>query len=146
MGSSVTLFDGVSLTSLRKIYHPKGDVYHALKNCEESFSVFGEAYFTNINAGDIKGWKKHTKMIMNLIVPHGEVGFYFFRDNKSAFIQAGQSNYVRITVEPNIWMAFEGIGHQSNLILNIASLPHDPLEAENAVLEAFPLSKGIPRI
>ena len=145
MDCRVKLLDGISVTPLKIIHHPKGNVLHALKNSEESFSDFGEAYFTTINGGDIKGWKKHRKMIMNLIIPIGEVGFHFFHENKSAFIQAGSSNYVRVTVEPNIWMAFEGIGDELNLILNIASLPHDPLEAENVDIGSFPLKKVTPQ-
>lgn len=144
MGSRVRLLDGISVTPLKTIYHPNGDILHALKKTEESFSEFGEAYFTTINGGDIKGWKKHKKMVMNLIVPIGEVGFHFFHENERAFIQAGSSNYVRVTVAPNIWMAFEGLGDQLNLILNIASLPHDPLEAENADIGTFPLKRDTP--
>ena len=141
MGSRVRLLDRISVTPLKIMYHPKGDVLHALKNTEESFSEFGEAYFTTINGGDIKGWKKHTKMVMNLIIPTGEVAFHFFRENESVTIQAGSSNYVRVTVEPDIWMAFEGLGDQLNLILNIASLPHDPSEAENVDIGTFPLKR-----
>ena len=71
-----TLMEGVTLTPLRQIHHSKGDVFHALKNTESSFSEFGEAYFTTVHAGETKGWKKHTRMRMNLIVPVGSVRFF----------------------------------------------------------------------
>ena len=131
---------GVSITPLKKIYHPKGEILHALKFSEKSFAGFGEAYFTTVHVGEIKGWKKHKKMVMNLVVPVGEVVFHFFHENKSTFIKVGATNYVRITVEPDIWMAFEGVSEGVNLLLNIASLPHDPLEAENVDIAFFPIN------
>ena len=139
MESPITDFKGICITPLVKISHPKGDVFHVLKCSEDSFSKFGEAYFTTINSGDLKGWKKHKEMVMNLVVPVGQVGFHFFYEDKSAFLSVGTSNYVRITVQPNIWMAFEGIGENLNLVLNIASLTHDPLEAVNRDIISFPL-------
>ena len=47
----------------------KGNIFHALKSSEEDFDKFGEAYFTEITKDETKGWKKHTHMMMNLIVP-----------------------------------------------------------------------------
>jgi dTDP-4-dehydrorhamnose 3,5-epimerase len=140
MDMSQSVPKGVSITPLKRIHHPKGDILHALKYSEISFAGFGEAYFTTVSAGEIKGWKKHKKMVMNLVVPIGEVVFHFFHENKSTFIKAGASNYVRITVEPDIWMAFEGVSEGVNLVLNIANLPHDPLESENVDIEFFPIT------
>ena len=139
MESTLKQIKGVSITPLKKVNHPKGEVFHALKCTENSFSKFGEAYFTTINHGQTKGWKKHKEMVMNLVVPVGQVGFYFFQENKSAFTSAGIGNYVRITVQPNIWMAFEGLGENLNMVLNLASLTHDPLEAINVDIKSFPL-------
>lgn len=133
--------DGVSVTPVKRIEHPKGDVYHALKATEESFSQFGEAYFTTIRLGDIKGWKKHLKMTMNLVVPVGKVRFYLHDEvsSETLSIELGEDNYQRLTVKPGLWMAFGGVGESLNLILNIASIPHDPNEAINVALETYPL-------
>lgn len=133
--------DGVTLTPLKRIEHPKGDVYHALKATEKSFTQFGEAYFTTVHPGDIKGWKKHIKMTMNLIVPVGKVRFYLHDEalSETLSIELGEDNYQRLTVKPGVWMAFEGVGEGLNLILNIASIPHDPEEAINVALETYPL-------
>ena len=72
------ILDGVTLTPLKKIGHPKGDIFHAMKASDEGFSGFGEAYFSTINKFEIKGWKKHTKMILNLVVPIGEIKFVVY--------------------------------------------------------------------
>ena len=132
--------DGVILTELKQIFHPQGDIYHGLKANEPTFQTFGEAYFTTIYPGDTKGWKMHKVMTMNLVVPVGKVHFYLYNSetNDSFSVELGIGNYQRLTVRPGLWMAFSGIDKE-NLILNIASIPHDPEEAVNVPLDTYPL-------
>ena len=127
--------DGVIVTPLRQIFHPKGDIYHAMKKSDEGFSGFGEAYFSTIKKDEIKGWKKHTKMTLNIIVPIGAIKFVIYDeiDNKFFEVLLSQDNYQRLTVPPNFWMAFCGIG-EYNMLLNLASIEHDPKEAVNKEL------------
>lgn len=122
--------DGVILTPLKQFYTPKGDVFHAMKKSDNGFAGFGEAYFSSVNKGDIKGWKKHTKMTLNLIVPVGEIEFVVYNENSKEFfsVALSQKNYQRLSVAPGLWMAFRGI-NENNLLLNIASIEHDPSEA-----------------
>lgn len=129
------------ITPLKRINHIKGDIYHAIKATDPGYAGFGEAYFTTVHRGEVKGWKKHLRMTMNLIVVQGNVRFFIKASDADAAISitAGESNYVRITVPPKHWVAFEGIGTHLNLVLNVADLPHDPAEAENLPLERFDL-------
>jgi len=126
---------GLIISKLNQIYNPKGDILHALKKSESSFNNFGEAYFSLVKYNQIKGWKKHTKMTMNLMVPVGEIKFVLYddRDNKSEpkikEVTIGQSNYKRLTIPPNIYVSFKGISKNINLILNIADIEHDPNES-----------------
>lgn len=122
--------DGVILTSLKQIHHPKGDIFHGMKKSDEGFDGFGEAYFSTINQDDIKGWKKHTKMTLNLVVPVGEIKFVVYDEETKDFfsVKLSQNNYQRLTVKPNIWMAFQGVG-EYNMLLNLASIEHNPNEA-----------------
>lgn len=132
--------DKVKLTPIKKIHHPKGDVYHALKVSDDDFSCFGEAYFTQIKKGYTKGWKKHIKMKMNLIVPVGDVTFYI-HDQKyctTKVYRINNDNYCRLMVPPGYWVAFEGNG-EINIVLNIASMEHCQEEAENVDLSYFPM-------
>jgi len=133
--------DGLILTPLKQIVHEKGDIFHAMKKSDVGFDAFGEAYFSGINKKDIKGWKKHKKMILNLIVPLGEIKFVFYDDracsetqNDFFSVHLSTEHYSRITVPPDIWTAFQGVG-ESNLLLNIASIEHDPEESENIALD-----------
>lgn len=130
------MITGVSVTPLKRILHEKGDIYHAMKSSEDSFSSFGEAYFSSIHFSDIKGWKKHSRMILNLVVPIGVIKFvaYDGRENSNTYqkffeITISKDNYCRLTVPPGVWLSFQGIGQKFNLLLNLASIEHDPDES-----------------
>ena len=130
------IIEGVILTPLKQIVNPKGDLYHAMKQSDNGYKSFGEAYFSTVIKDEIKGWKKHTIMVLNLIVPIGAVEFIIYDDRidsstKNQFFSLilSQENYQRLTVPAGVWMAFRGIGEDLNMLLNIASVEHDPTEA-----------------
>jgi dTDP-4-dehydrorhamnose 3,5-epimerase len=130
------MIKGVTLTKLKKIFHPQGNIFHAMKKSDDGFSGFGEAYFSTIKSGEIKPWKKHTKMTLNLVVPMGKIRFVIYDDNVGSEsigefqeVVLSKENYCRLTVAPGLWMAFEGVEDETNLLLNIANIQHDPKEA-----------------
>lgn len=128
--------DGIILTPLKKINNPKGNILHALKKSDFGYNGFGEAYFSIVKKGYIKGWKKHTKMILNLIVVVGEIRFVAFDEIKNEFfsIKLSQNNFKRLTVNPGLWLSFQGLA-ESNLLLNIGNIEHDPNETIKMSLE-----------
>mgnify|MGYP006089945955 CR=1 FL=1 len=121
--------DKIALTGLKKIDTGKGNVLHAIKRSDTGFAGFGEAYFSEVSKGEVKGWKKHRTMTLNLVVPIGEVQFVIFNEVGEKFCSHNLSisNYKRLTVGPGLWMAFKGI-QSHNMLLNIASIEHDPGE------------------
>jgi len=134
--------EGVMLTPLKRIANPKGDILHCLKSSAPGFAGFGEAYFSTIHQGDIKGWKKHQRMTLNLVVPVGKIKFVMYNDRKGSKtkgqFQAAElspDNYQRLTIAPGLWIGFQGLGPDTNLLLNIADIEHDPDEALSKALE-----------
>ena len=126
--------DGVTLTPLKHIVLEKGDVLHALKATDDTYSGFGEAYFTQIKYGYIKGWKRHNKMTLNLVVIHGRVKFIVYDQVNNLFeeiVLSPEDNYQRLTLAPGLWMAFQGLSDGISTILDIIPNPHDPEEADN---------------
>ena len=136
---------GSFLTPLKQIFHPQGDVYHAMKASDTGFAGFGEAYFTTVHRGETKGWKLHTRMQMNLIVTVGAVRFYVYDGATGMTTQyvLGSQNYARLTVPPGYWMAFSGLDHELNMVCNLASIEHDPAEAVNVPLATYPLESAV---
>ena len=136
--------DGLILTPLKKIQHPKGDIFHGMKKSDAGFAGFGEAYFSTIKSNEIKGWNKHKRMTMNLVVPLGEVTFVIYDDRESSNskgslfrVDLSPSNYKRLTIPPRLWLAFRGNDSNVNLILNVASMEHDPDEIDHLDLDQF---------
>lgn len=128
---------GIIVTSLKRIEHEKGDILHGMKKSEATFSGFGEAYFSTVIKDEIKAWKYHKKMVLNLIVPVGAVKFVVkdlknpnANSNATFEIVLSNDNYCRLTIQPGLWFGFQGIGEGLNMVTNIASIEHDPLEVE----------------
>jgi dTDP-4-dehydrorhamnose 3,5-epimerase len=130
--------DGVILTPLKQIHHPRGDIFHAMKASDDGFSGFGEAYFSTVNKGETKGWKKHTRMTLNIVVPIGAIDFVIYNEKSKQYFRVTLSNknYQRLTINPDLWVSFTGV-KESNMLLNIANIEHDLNESFNIDLDAF---------
>lgn len=135
--------DGVLTTPLRRILTPAGDVLHGMRSTDPTFAGFGEAYFSMVLSGHVKGWKRHAVMTVNLVVPSGAVQVSI-HDATAATTQAfvlcpdDEATCQRLTIAPGLWVAFGGIGRGSNVMLNVASIPHDPAESTSVGLDVFP--------
>lgn len=133
--------DGVLLTPLREIETPGGNVLHAMKANDPGYVGFGEAYFSQIEPGAIKPWKRHRRMTLNIVVPAGSIRFVIYDDRESSTtagrfmdVVLSPENYCRLTVPPMLWMAFQGRGNTRSLLLNVADFQHDPAEADRKTL------------
>jgi len=136
------MIDGIIFTPLSIIDTDGGNVLHAMKASDLGYSGFGEAYFSTVEFGAIKGWKLHHKMVLNLVVPIGSIRFVVFDDRpesrtKSEFCEViiSRYDYGRLTVPPQLWLAFQGIDDVTSLVLNIANIQHKPDEVERKALD-----------
>lgn len=128
--------DGIILTPLKKIPNINGDVLHAMKASDKGFNGFGEAYFSCLNQGSIKGWKKHNKMTLNLIVITGDIKFVIYNEKNYFEVVLSKHNYQRLTIAPGLWLAFKGLS-KKNILLNLANIEHDEKESESMNLLDF---------
>jgi dTDP-4-dehydrorhamnose 3,5-epimerase len=129
------MIEDVLTTKLDVIDTPGGNVMHAMKETSTGYTGFGEAYFSQIEKGIVKAWKRHQKMTLNLIVPVGEIRFILFDDREMPNTQfqeviISKNNYCRLTVPPMIWMGFQGMSDSGSILLNIADIMHDPDEVD----------------
>lgn len=128
----------ITVTPLKRIPLAGGDVLYGLKRSDPGFVNFGEAYFSQIEQGAVKAWKRHLRMTLNLIVPVGAVQFVFVDDSGATREETvGRERYARLTVPPNIWFGFKGLAAPYSLLLNVADIPHDPAEIERKDVSAF---------
>ena len=103
--------DGVIISPLKRIHHPKGEIFHAIKVSDDGFVGFGEAYFSEIYKDETKGWKKHMEMTLNLVVVMGAIKFFIYNHETKERCNANISinNYNRLTIKPGLWVSFTGI-------------------------------------
>lgn len=131
------MIDGVRVSPRRVIGDSRGDVLHMLKRTDDVFTEFGEVYFSKINAGQQKSWRRHRLATSQLAVPIGSVRFVLFDDREKsptsgqhADVTIGESHHHLLTIPPLVWYAFENAGSQTALIGSCSSLPHDPEESD----------------
>lgn len=118
-----------SVEKLEHRFGPKGSVVKVLQKSDGSFEGFGELYFSFVNFGQIKGWKKHRVYSLNLVVVSGSVTFAIY-DTELQLIRLNcESDYFRLWIKAGTWFAFRGEGAK-NQILSVIPGEHDPLEVE----------------
>lgn len=139
-----TPIDGVIVQPLKILSDERGAVLHMLRIDSPLYDKFGEIYFSEINPGIIKGWKRHLRMTQRLVVPIGKVKFVLF-DKRTDSATNGQGvactlgrpdEYRLLVIPPGVWYGFQGIDPRPSLIANCSDLPHDPSEVEMAPLDS----------
>ena len=117
----------VLITKLDVIDTPGGNVMHAMKETSAGYAGFGEAYFSQVDKGAIKAWKRHKRMTLNLVVPVGKIRFVLFdnrevSNNQFQEVTISKNNYCRLTVPPMVWMGFQGLSPNGSMLLNLANI------------------------
>ncbi|GHU71039.1 hypothetical protein FACS189413_12220 [Bacteroidia bacterium] len=143
--------EGVNLYPLKRIPVEKGDILHALKSTDAGYTGFGEVYFSQIEQGAVKGWKRHNRMTLNIVVPVGAIRFIVYDDRpgsstngqREEIILSPDTNYQRLTVAPGLWMAFEGIAEGISILMDIIPEAHDPSETDKKELSEIPYFSGL---
>jgi dTDP-4-dehydrorhamnose 3,5-epimerase len=130
----------IVITNLDLIDTPGGNVMHAMKETSVGYLGFGEAYFSQIDKGAIKAWKRHKKMTLNIVVPLGKIKFVLFDDRDASNtrfqeVLISRDNYCRLTLPPMVWMGFQGLSIEGSMLLNIANIEHDPSEIDRLEID-----------
>ena len=130
----------VIVTHLDVINTLGGNVMHGIKSTSDGYAGFGEAYFSQIDKGAIKAWKRHKEMTLNLMVPVGEIRFILFDERKVSNTQfqeivISKNNFCRLTVPPMILMGFQGLSDGGSMLLNIANIEHNVHEVDKKKIE-----------
>jgi dTDP-4-dehydrorhamnose 3,5-epimerase len=131
------MIDGVLISPRRVIKDDRGDILHMLRSTDVEFRQFGEMYFSKVEVGKKKTWRRHREATSQLTVPVGSVHFILFDDRVTSSTHGtrldatiGESNHHLITIPPMVWYAFENAGSLTALIGNCSSHPRDPSESD----------------
>lgn len=127
--------EGVIVTPMNRICDDRGRIMHIVKSSDDIYNQFGEVYCSTVYPGVVKGWHKHDKMTLNYVVLKGMIKFVLYDDRPTSStyqqiqeICFGENNYLRVTVPPNVWNGFMGLGTEEAMVINFTDIPHDPNE------------------
>jgi dTDP-4-dehydrorhamnose 3,5-epimerase len=133
----VSQIHDVRVTQLRRIPDERGAIFHMLRSDSPGFERFGEIYFSLVYPGVVKGWHIHRRMTLNYAVPVGMVKLVCYDDLPGSptrgvvqELHVGELQYVLVTIPPDVWNGFKGVGTSPALVANCATEPHDPDEIE----------------
>ncbi len=131
------MIEGVSVTPLKQIPDQRGKIMHMLRCDSPQFEQFGEIYFSCVFPGVVKGWHIHSRMTLNYAVPLGRIQLVLYDDRDGSPTKGevqelflGPDNYCLVTVPPLIWNGFKGLGTETSMVANCATIAHDPEEID----------------
>ena len=129
------MIKGIKITKLKIIPDDRGKVMHMMRNDSPVFKNFGEVYFSTIYENKIKAWHLHRESYLNYVCVVGEVKLVLFDDRKDSLtknqhqeIFLSPDNYFLVTIPPNVWNGFKGLGKKESIIANCLTLPHNEKE------------------
>ena len=141
--SNKQAIDGVLVSPLGRIHNQQGDLFRLMRRDDPGFYGPEEAYCTTVNCGKIKAWKRHRRMAVNLVPLAGLILLAIHDDrpksptNGKGWCRLLTPYLCRVTIPPNLWFGFQGISTEPNILLNLASLVHDPEECDTLSPEYF---------
>ena len=136
---SATRIDGVVITELRQITDARGALLHMIRADSAEFEGFGECYFSEVQPGAVKAWKRHRVQIQNFAVPSGRIRLVVFDDREGAStkgqlmaLELGRPDrYHRVRIPAGVWYGFTAISAGPALLVNCPDIPHDPHEGKS---------------
>lgn len=143
-----TGIDGALFQPLKIIAAQGGPVLHMLRAgaplLPDFSGAFGEIYFSEVEPGSVKAWKRHTRQTQLFAVPVGRLRIVLY-DGRSASPSRGAlverrlgrpDDYGLLRIPPLVWYGFMAEGESPALICNCADIPHDPAEGERLPFDA----------
>ena len=139
-----SVIDGVVLQDLRIIPADGGPVLHMRRADSPLFRSFGELYFSEVEPGSVKAWKRHAVQTQHFAVPAGRLRIVLYDDRPDSptrgavmeTVLGRPDQYRLLRIPPRIWYGFTALGSQPALICNCADVPHDPSEGERRPRDA----------
>jgi len=120
------LIDGVRTKKLRVIPDERGRLMETLRNDDDLFIKFGQAYITTAYPGVVKGWHYHKIQYDNFVCIHGMMKLVLYDGREDSpthgkvneFI-VGIHNPLLVQIPPYVFHGFKCIGENEAIVLNM---------------------------
>lgn len=120
------MIDGVKVKSLKVNCDERGFLFEILRNDDEVYRQFGQAYLTAAHPGVIKAWHMHEIQTDSMCVISGraKLVIYDAREESPTYgaideFFPGTDNRILIQIPPGVYHGFKNIGTQELLVINI---------------------------
>ncbi len=120
------MIDGVKTKKLRVIPDERGWLMETLRNDDDLYLKFGQAYITTAYPGVVKGWHYHKKQFDNFVCVHGMMKLVLYDGREDSptnglvnefFI--GVHNPMLVQIPPFVLHGFKCISESSAIVLNV---------------------------
>lgn len=121
-----------------RIESPGGAVTRFVRSDDPDFRGFGEVYFSAIESGAVKAWRRHSRALLIVTVVFGEVLFVLRETAAAGSYILKAERPERLTIPPGSWFGFAGLSQMTSIICSFSDMVHDPAEVERVPSETFP--------
>jgi len=126
------VIEGVALKPLKPIADERGYLMEILRNDDEIFEKFGQAYITAVYPGVVKGWHFHKKQIDHFCVVKGMVKVVLYDDREGSSTRGqvdeyylGEKNPTVLKIPKLVLHGMKGIGTETGILLNLPTERYD---------------------
>ena len=120
------IIEGVRIKQLKVIPDERGRLMEALRDDDDLFIKFGQAYLTTAYPGVVKAWHYHKKQIDNFVCVTGMIKLVLYdnRENSSTKgdvneLFMGYNNAILVRIPEEVFHGFKCISDTEAIVLNI---------------------------
>lgn len=126
------MIEGVKTKKLKVIPDERGRLMEILRNDDELFEEFGQAYVTVGYPGVVKGWHYHKKQVDHFCILKGMVKVVLYDPRKDSPTKGevneffmGTHNPILLKIPIGVLHGFKAVGTEEGMILNIPTKVYD---------------------
>jgi dTDP-4-dehydrorhamnose 3,5-epimerase len=120
------MIEGVTIKKLKVIPDERGRLMEMLRDDDDFFESFGQAYMTTVYPGVVKAWHYHKKQTDHIAVVNGMIKMVLcdWREESPTCreiveLYVGEHNPLLVRVPPMVLHGWKGIGDKEAIAINI---------------------------
>ncbi len=126
------MIKGIKIKKLKRINDERGFLMEILRNDDEIFEEFGQAYVTCVKPGYVKGWHMHENQTDHFVCVKGNAKVVLCdkRKDSETFNEVnefflGEKNKILLKIPKKVMHGFESEDDKEALILNFPTKTYD---------------------
>lgn len=138
------MIEGLAIKPLKRLLDERGYLMEILRNDDDLFDKFGQAYISACFPGIIKAWHCHERQFDFFCCVHGnlKVGLYDDRPGsptcgETNTVVIGQFNPSLVRIPPLVWHGFMAVGPETAVVLNLPTEPYNPAQPDELRRDAL---------